>query len=300
MTNFLADDGVGGEKYNREGLVRWANDRFAVNLQLDDISKKPRNEIESVLAKCSRDYFSRSDALTKLDEMLATAYGDGASNGQHHQGNGKAAPSRNGHDAAAVNQLTRWVNEELQTDLSPSDFESLSAEDARQKVLQEYDHRYRPELCHAERALLLDVLDTAWKEHLYYMDHLRSGIGLVGYAQKDPKVEYKREGRKAFNMMWDSIGQQVTTAIFRLEKESKDFVGSLWQITATTHEDTSSAAANYVEQSAASESASSAPQPGQAPSVVEPIRNKGPKVGKNDPCPCGSGKKYKKCHGANA
>ena len=102
--------------------------------------------------------------------------------------------------------------------------------------------------------------------------------------------EHKREGRKAFKSMWERVGQQVTSAIFRLEKESPAFVGSLWEITSTTHEDAGSVA-QYEESSGGLE-------PGQKPTAVEPIRNAAPKVGRNDPCPCGSGKKYKKCHGA--
>ncbi|MEX2288560.1 MAG: preprotein translocase subunit SecA [Planctomycetaceae bacterium] len=290
MTNFLSDDRAGGEKYNREGLVRWANDRFGSDITLDDIKSKPRNEIESLLARYSRDYHSRGiAALAQIESYFDRAYGAGGG-GQ----NGEAGHGSNGRAPGAMEQLARWANQEFHANLQPADFETLSRDDARQKVLQQYDNRFRPELCHAERALLLEVVDTAWKDHLYYMDHLRSGIGLVGYAQKDPKVEYKREGRKAFNNMWDSIGQQVTAAIFRLEKESRDFVGSLWQITGTVHEDSSAAAATYVEQQA------ERPEPGQSAGVIEPIRNTQPKVGRNDPCPCGSGKKYKKCHGINA
>jgi preprotein translocase subunit SecA len=125
------------------------------------------------------------------------------------------------------------------------------------------------------------------------MDHLRSGIGLVGYAQLDPKVEYKREGRKTFLSMWDRVAQQVTSAIFRIEKESPGFVGSLWQITAVSHAE----AAPMTEETANPEGQVEGTGPTVA--VVEPIHNRGPKVGRNDPCPCGSGKKYKKCHGAN-
>jgi preprotein translocase subunit SecA len=124
------------------------------------------------------------------------------------------------------------------------------------------------------------------------MDHLRSGIGLVGYAQLDPKVEYKREGRKTFLTMWDRVSQQVTSSIFRIEKESPGFVGSLWEITAVSHAE----AAPMTE-----ETAGPGGQEGTSPSVsvVEPIHNRLPKVGRNDPCPCGSGKKYKKCCGTN-
>jgi preprotein translocase subunit SecA len=286
MTKFLDEDRSGGEKYNREGLVRWVNDRFGSNISVDDVKSKPRTEIESLLARYSRDYHSRGiAALGQIDSYFDRAYGTGGQNGQGH--------GSNGHSLGALEQLASWANQEFHANLQPSDFDKLSRDDAREKVLQQYDIRYRPELCHAERALLLEVVDTSWKDHLYYMDHLRSGIGLVGYAQKDPKVEYKREGRKAFNNMWDSIGQQVTAAIFRLEKESQDFVGSLWQITNTVHEDASAAASTYVEQQ------SDQRQPGQTTNTIEPIRNTEPKVGRNDPCPCGSGKKYKKCHGMN-
>jgi preprotein translocase subunit SecA len=153
-----------------------------------------------------------------------------------------------------------------------------------------YDARYRPELHQAERSLILDILDTAWKDHLYYMDHLRSSIGLVGYAQKDPKVEYKREGRKAFNAMWERVAQQVTGAIFRVEIQSPEYAGSQWEITSTEH-----AAAG----SAFADDGPAQLEPGQTPKAIEPIRNIVPRVGRNDPCPCGSGKKYKKCCGVN-
>ena len=125
------------------------------------------------------------------------------------------------------------------------------------------------------------------------MDHLRSGIGLVGYAQKDPKVEYRREGMKAFDAMWGRIGQQVTSAIFRLEKQSPDFVGSLWRVTDTIHEDVTDDY-DYDEES---EGDTNSSEPAQQ--SIDPIVNQQPKVGRNDPCPCGSGKKFKKCCGKN-
>jgi preprotein translocase subunit SecA len=91
--------------------------------------------------------------------------------------------------------------------------------------------------------------------------------------------------------MWERVDQQVTAAIFRIEKESPAFVGSLWEITAVNHAE----AAPMGTDGEMTES-----QGGASPTatVVEPIHNRLPKVGRNDPCPCGSGKKYKKCHGA--
>jgi preprotein translocase subunit SecA len=101
---------------------------------------------------------------------------------------------------------------------------------------------------------------------------------------------------KAFESMWDRIGGQVTGAIFRIEQQSPEFVGSLWQISATTHEappdETPSATADGNGQS------HGGGPPPQADKAIEPIRNFGKRVGRNDPCPCGSGKKYKKCCGA--
>jgi preprotein translocase subunit SecA len=192
--------------------------------------------------------------------------------------------------------LTGLVSTEFGVQLNESELEHLSGDQVRQAVLQGFDARYRPELGQAERSLLMEVLDHSWKEHLYYMDHLRQGIGLVGYAQKDPKVEYKREGMKAFDQMWDRIGEQVTQAIFRLEKESPQFVGSLWQISAATHQQADSAAQEARQAPPQApppqQQESRGPEPGQQIKAVEPIRNRGQKVDRNAPCPCGSGKKY--------
>ena len=190
-------------------------------------------------------------------------------------------------------KLATWANQELELNVTTEELEPLSDEELRTRLYQAYNQRYRPELSQAERSLILEVLDTAWKDHLYYMDHLRAGIGLVGYAQKDPKVEYRREGMKAFDDMWGRIGQQVTSAIFRLEKQSPDFVGSLWQVTSTVHEEVT----DDYDYSEAPGEHESAPEPAQK--SIEPIVNQQPKVGRNDPCPCGSGKKYKKCCGKN-
>jgi preprotein translocase subunit SecA len=126
------------------------------------------------------------------------------------------------------------------------------------------------------------------------MDHLRSGIGLVGYAQKDPKTEYKKEGMRAFDQMWERIGEQVTASIFRIEVQSPEFVGSLWDVSATSHAD----AGSVYDDVESEQTESGGPQPGADVEVIQPIRNTAPRIGRNDPCPCGSGKKYKKCCGS--
>jgi preprotein translocase subunit SecA len=282
MTNFMAEGpGGGGERYNREGLIRWANDRFRAKLPVDEVKDRPRNEIESLLKETSRSFFVNGDLLGQADQYLQRAY----------RGRNGHSPSSGGHDSnEALGELSRWAREEFRLQIDPQELEHVDYNTARERVLHAYDTQFRPELYQAERSLILEALDQAWKEHLYYMDHLRSGIGLVSYAQKDPKVEYKREGRRTFIAMWDRVGRDVTSAIFRIEKNSPDFTGSLWEITAMSHAE---AAPMSMEPEADGE------QPGQSVMVVEPIHNRQPKVGRNDPCPCGSGKKYKKCCGAH-
>ena len=280
MTNFLAADQTSGEKYDRDGLLMWANGRFSSKLQPDDLKNRQRDEIEHLLTDCSRDYFVDSEVTSQADQWLDSAFEKGDDS----------------EDDEVLGQLTTWANSEFQSSLAPTDFQKLSHDDAREKILAAYDSRYRPELRQAERALILEVLDQAWKDHLYYMDHLRSGIGLVGYAQKDPKVEYKREGRKAFDAMWNRIDEQVTSAIFRLEKESPAFVGSLWQVTQASH---AAAEDSYVPEPEPSTSeAANTPESSGEARAVDPIVNTLPKVGRNDPCPCGSGRKFKKCCGS--
>ncbi|MFG0334745.1 MAG: SEC-C metal-binding domain-containing protein, partial [Maioricimonas sp. JB049] len=284
MTRFM---GGQGQHSDRGGLIRWASDRFHTQLSEADFKEKERPQVEELLLSRSRSYLpDEAGVVDQVEQYLNQAYYQTGANGNGAVNN------------EALAELVEFANREFAASLDVEELKPLDRESARQAVLQCFDRRYRPELGQAERALLLEVLDTAWKEHLYYMDHLRQGIGLVGYAQKDPKVEYKREGMKAFESMWDRIGEQVTSAIFRLEKESPQFVGSLWEITSTTHGEAAPAAQEYQEQQQQQES--NQLEPGQEPAAVEPIRNRQEKVGRNDPCPCGSGKKYKKCHGAKA
>jgi preprotein translocase subunit SecA len=146
-----------------------------------------------------------------------------------------------------------------------------------------------------ERGLLLGRLDSSWKNHLYTMDHLRSGIGLVGYAQIDPKTEYKRQGMKEFDAMWEGIQDKVTDTVFRMEEE-EGFQEALWQIGATVHESAPRPTVAANGQSIRDQQDAAIAGSQQTDKKPEPIRNRGQRVGRNDPCPCGSGKKYKNCH----
>jgi len=149
------------------------------------------------------------------------------------------------------------------------------------------------QLRHIERILLMQTIDSKWKDHLYAMDQLKEGINLRSFAQRDPLIEYKREGFEMFQSMYGSIHQEVAELIFKIQKADpaqklKSVFSSLPQ--------------QFVHDEALGLS-QSAPQPTQLPNAETqppapvPIKKSGPKVGRNEPCPCGSGKKYKKCCG---
>jgi preprotein translocase subunit SecA len=113
----------------------------------------------------------------------------------------------------------------------------------------------------------------------------------------DPKVEYKREGMKLFESMWESIGERVTDLIFRMESSlNEDFIRSTWVEGQATHDDAQATSAMSQDSDTSAQRAAQASNRGGEEARPEPVRNKGPRVGRNDPCPCGSGKKYKACH----
>ncbi|MVW71767.1 preprotein translocase subunit SecA [Bordetella sp. 15P40C-2] len=142
-----------------------------------------------------------------------------------------------------------------------------------------------------ERSIMLQAIDTHWREHLSSLDHLRQGIHLRGYAQKNPKQEYKREAFELFSNMLDRIRDDVVRVLMTVRVQSPEQVEQAEaQANQSQVENVQYHHSDYDEALAQAD----ANQQGQA---QEPARNAMPKVGRNDPCPCGSGKKYKQCHG---
>ena len=149
-----------------------------------------------------------------------------------------------------------------------------------------------------EKFILLNTIDSKWKDHLYAMDHLKSGVGLRAYGQRDPLLEYKKEGFEMFQMMFDTINQEVAEMVFKARPVSdgpvhkKSIFDSVPQ--EFVHKDFSGLSQATRSQSPGEGVGSQVEEPPKA----TPIRKAGPKVGRNDPCSCGSGKKYKKCCGS--
>ncbi|WP_300274095.1 preprotein translocase subunit SecA [Halomonas sp.] len=148
-----------------------------------------------------------------------------------------------------------------------------------------------------EKQVMLQVLDTRWKEHLQSMDHLRRGIHLRGYAQKNPKQEYKREAFELFQGLLTNIKADVTRILSHVQVRKPEEVEALerQRREALEREKASAASRHDAPEAASREEAGEQ----QAPPGADgrPLRREGPKVGRNDPCPCGSGKKYKQCCG---
>jgi preprotein translocase subunit SecA len=140
-----------------------------------------------------------------------------------------------------------------------------------------------------ERIIMLNIIDAQWKDHLLSLDHLKQGIGLVGYGQKDPLVEYKKQSFDLFQEMLDRIDTTTIRSLFNLQVVSEQAPESLQQRRAARRP----ASLRFT-----------GPNQGAAPAgeedgKVKTVVRDQPKVGRNEPCPCGSGKKYKKCHGIN-
>jgi preprotein translocase subunit SecA len=138
-----------------------------------------------------------------------------------------------------------------------------------------------------ERHILLQIIDGAWKDHLLAMDHLKDGIGLRAYGQRDPLVEYKKESFEMFGHTKERVENDAVRFLFLLEPMTEED---------RRREEERRRAEQQQIFSAASRSAAGVTAKGG----VKQVKRKVAKVGRNDPCPCGSGKKYKKCHGAAA
>jgi|AntDeeMinimDraft_5_1070356.scaffolds.fasta_scaffold00164_17 preprotein translocase subunit SecA len=150
-----------------------------------------------------------------------------------------------------------------------------------------------------EKQVMLQVLDTRWKEHLQSMDHLRRGIHLRGYAQKNPKQEYKRESFELFQYLLTNVKTDVTRILSHVQVRQPEEVDELERERRETLErEQASAASRHDEPGESTDDTPTERSTAAAPGADgQPVRREGPKVGRNDPCICGSGKKYKQCCG---
>jgi preprotein translocase subunit SecA len=249
----------GPNVYGVEALADWAKRKYNAKLTVEDIQQL------------------RPQALQKQLLELSEAY----NNGQ------LAAEVDNTISRLDTPAIAEWANQRFETTITPEQL--TDGEQRREIILRAGREFLRRELSDLEKYVLIQVYDSAWKDHLYNMDHLKDSIWMRSWAEKDPKTEYKREGYRMFNEMLSNVEERVTDIIFKVHLEAGARTRSVWQVSQTAHDE--------VGQFAMAERQRAAAQAPQGEFKVKQIRLDKPKVGRNDPCPCGSGKKYKKCHG---
>ncbi|MFY9555646.1 MAG: preprotein translocase subunit SecA [Blastocatellia bacterium] len=172
----------------------------------------------------------------------------------------------------------------------------MGPEEAREVIWPRVEEKYKEKeiqlgvdaMRNLERYIMLNIVDAQWKDHLLALDHLKEGIGLRGYGQKDPLVEYKRESYYLFQEMLDRIDTETIRYLFNFQV----------QVTAPVEQQLLERRRRQRRGRVAFTKANETAFAGGEEETAKPVRNKGPRIGRNEPCPCGSGKKYKKCCGA--
>ncbi len=261
MSMTYRPDGI--NVYAFENLSRWITDKYGKVLTVGYLQDTAPHIVHSELMKISEEYH-KTGLEKEIDEKLSALNAD---------------------------QLREWANTRFRANIPAA--ELTDKQTAKETLIAAGKNFLRTELSELEKYVLLQFYDTAWKDHLYSMDRLKESIFMRAYAEKDPKIEYKTEGFRMFSAMLDLIEDKVTDTIFKVRLEAGTRSRNVFQAGKTQH-----AEVNQFEMSEQQRAAAQAPQ-GEAAKVKQIVHDK-PKVGRNDPCPCGSGKKYKKCCGTNA
>jgi preprotein translocase subunit SecA len=221
-----------------------------------------------------------------------------------------------------LDALKREVSRVFAIDVSPLDFSDRTSDEIRDAlwdtIIESYNEKEklvgREVLERVERDIMLQIVDAQWKDHLYSLDHLKEGIGLRGYGQRDPLVEYKKESFDLFQAMKERVDEEIVVYLWRLRPILNEETPQVRRPTARrppplimnnpSAEPSGLGAARAQPPQAspfgAAHNQRQPPRIGGDDATPKTVRRDEPKVGRNDPCPCGSGKKYKKCHGAAA
>jgi preprotein translocase subunit SecA len=174
---------------------------------------------------------------------------------------------------------------------TPEEIEATLWEKLKAKYTEKEKHIGDEAMRTYERIIMLNIIDAQWKDHLLALDHLKQGIGLVGYGQKDPLVEYKKESFDLFQAMLDRIDTTTIRSLFNLQVVAEESPEEIQRRRLAARRRGS----RSIQFTGPNQGAAAA---GEEEGKVKTVVRDQPKVGRNDPCPCGSGKKYKKCHGA--
>jgi preprotein translocase subunit SecA len=286
-------------------------------LEYDDVMNKQRQAVYSMRRQLLEGE-NQKERMVDIVRGIVGAFVD------------QFCPQNLSYDQYDLNGLQTAVLNQFGAKLDLDELKDLSSREVEQKVNDLLEERYAEKermigaenLRQAERIIMLNVVDNQWKDHLLSMDHLKEGIGLRGYGQKDPLIEYKKESFTMFQDMMDRIEDETIKFLYFMRVEIGTSAPPLPYPELAEEEDDEEPAAQSQPSAAELEARREAQQ-----SVIDLTRNiqrkkdkelaelqlsgaqsngqpqsanKAPKVGRNELCPCGSGKKYKKCHGAAA
>lgn len=243
--------------YALGALVEWANKKYLAGWSVDDVKEMKISDLQRRLTDMSREYLVGDKLRQEVDAV-----------------------------AGDRQQAIEFARRRFDTELS-ADVEDMHAE-----LMRVGRAFLRREMTELERFVLLQIHDSSWVDHLLAMDHLKSGIGLRGFAERDPKVAFKIEGSKLFEEMMTGIREKVADMIFKVRLSPGEQVSSAYRVTRQVHEQLS----GYDHLTQGMDQTAQAGETQKVQTIVRDV----PKVGRNDPCPCGSGKKYKKCCGKNS
>jgi preprotein translocase subunit SecA len=287
---FGENNGGTANPYAADFVRGWVRAKYNVDWTIESIQSKPVHALRDEMIALQRQFLAEGEFKKEVDRILLEGAGDEAKTMQLFQARFPAPPKfliKGGVDASAELSL-------------------------RDRLLERAHGFLRQELTDLEQFILIQILDQSWKDHLYALDMLKSSIGLQAFAEQDPRVLYKTEGYECFRLMMIGVRDKVTDLIFRARVVGQAEARNAYNVTGAVHQADAGygvaenlAATADAERGSPSEMRFEADAAGGAqgaeqerPAVVQTIVRQGEKVGRNDPCPCGSGKKYKKCCGA--
>ncbi|HEX8341004.1 MAG TPA: preprotein translocase subunit SecA [Tepidisphaeraceae bacterium] len=277
--------------YAADYLKTWAKAKYDVDIELDHVTSTPVRTLRDELIAHQERYLRGGQLDRDVDTIMAAGPDLANVANAFNARFGQRTVARDFDPLTAESRKgTKEVDEDHSGTVTPRDI-----------VLRRARTVLREELTRLEQYVLISILDGAWKDHLYAMDVLKGGIGLQSFGERDPRVLYKREGYKFFEQMLEGVRDKVTDLIFRVRVDKQEVTTkSAYNVRSTQHQATDNYGVgdNIRETASAVDEPTAEPQQPQTATVVRTITRDEPKVGRNDPCPCGSGKKYKNCHGA--
>jgi preprotein translocase subunit SecA len=260
--------------YVAQALCEWTNRKFALDRKPEHFQDREPSDIYEELVALNREYLTNGKLSAEIDQAIT----------------GKSE-----------DECVAWAQQRFGPAWNPLQFEQPG--ELRDRLLDQGREMLRYELSRLEQAVLLRIHDQCWKDHLLEMDHLKSAIMQrpMGGDQTHPQSQYAIEGREFFEEMWSRIRERVTDIIFKIRLgggpaagagQPAGALGGGFERMQIAHQDATGA--GFAGAGADQQAAMRAQGVQQK---TETIRREQPKVGRNDPCPCGSGKKYKQCHG---